>query len=108
MEVQGEQVPIVKKRFCCGAAKRLKEKCLRFHQDESKCIDFILGSCLGMQGIRSAWHISASFKEEMGRPSSSLSHCDPDYYICLSCITRTYIQYLEIRQWKKQHWSRLP
>lgn len=45
MEIQSEQVPVVKKRFCCGAAKRLKEKCLRFHQDESKCIDFILGRC---------------------------------------------------------------
>lgn len=50
MEIQNEQVPPVKKRFCCGAAKRLKEKCLRFHQDESKCIDFILGSCLVILG----------------------------------------------------------
>lgn len=57
MEIQSEQVPVVKKRFCCGAAKRLKEKCLRFHQDESKCIDFILGSCRIMQrtpGVRGA------------------------------------------------------
>lgn len=57
MEIQSEQVPVVKKRFCCGAAKRLKDKCLRFHQDESKCIDFILGSCRIMQrtsGVRGA------------------------------------------------------
>lgn len=37
-----------KKRFCCGAAKRLKEKCLRFHQSEDKCIEFIKGS-LGLK-----------------------------------------------------------
>jgi hypothetical protein len=35
-----------KKRFCCGAAKRLKDKCLRFHGSEDKCIDFIKGTQL--------------------------------------------------------------
>lgn len=32
------------KRFCCGSIKRLKEKCLRFHNnDELKCAEFIRG-----------------------------------------------------------------
>ena len=32
-----------RKRYCCGAAKRLKDKCLRFHQDEEKCREVIQG-----------------------------------------------------------------
>jgi hypothetical protein len=37
-----------KKRFCCGAAKRLKDKCLRFHQNEDMCLDFIQGKLANM------------------------------------------------------------
>jgi hypothetical protein len=33
----------VRKRYCCGAAKRLKDKCLRFHQNEEKCREVIQG-----------------------------------------------------------------
>ena len=30
------------KKYCCGAVKRLKEKCLKFHEnDEAKCSEFI-------------------------------------------------------------------
>ena len=32
-----------KKRFCCGAAKRLKDKCLMFNKDEEKCAEMIKG-----------------------------------------------------------------
>jgi hypothetical protein len=33
-----------RKRFCCGAIKRLKEKCLRFHDNnEELCSEFIKG-----------------------------------------------------------------
>lgn len=32
MEIDSNPIQdIPKKRYCCGAAKRLKDKCLRFH-----------------------------------------------------------------------------
>ena len=51
-----------KKRFCCGAAKRLKDKCLRFHQDEEMCVEFIKGKLIEMQAIRNVWQSSENSK----------------------------------------------
>lgn len=48
-ESKGSELPSypdakIPKKLCCGAIKRLKEKCLRFHNsDENKCAEFIKG-----------------------------------------------------------------